>query len=190
MRTAHQRCVRAARTRARPSRVALTHGLGARPCVPSGIGRRCLKIASRACVPFRAQLRPFLMRPCRAHPWQSVLRLVEAWVATTGVPCDCPPAPPPAKRSRGRPRRNVDGCRMCWRSLAADRDLMPPHDLSLATRCLHDLRFEHPDLDPAAVVEALKVALPAAGFAVTSRLSAQPRLCDGGASTTTITTAL
>jgi len=68
---------------------------------------------------------------------------------------------------------------MCWRSLAADRDLMPPHDLSLATRCLHDLRFEHPDLDPAAVVEALKAALPAAGFAVTSRLSAQPRLRDG-----------
>ena len=161
---AHQRCVRAARTRARPSRVALTHGLGARPCVPSGIGRRCLKIASRACVPFRAQVRPFLMRPCRAHPWQSVLRLVEAWVATTGVACGCPPAPPPAKRSRGRPRRHIDGCRTCWRSLAADRDLPPPHDLSPSLRaCLHDLRLEHPSsgrmsgLDPAAVVQALHV---------------------------------
>jgi hypothetical protein len=35
------------------------------------------------------------------------------------------------------------------------------------------------DLDEAAVVAALKVALPAAGFAVTNRLSAQPWLRDG-----------
>ncbi len=34
------------------------------------------------------------------------------------------------------------------RSLAADRDLPPPHDLSLATRCHHDLRFEHPSSVP------------------------------------------
>ena len=118
------------------------------PCVcASWVSGRCLKIAARARVPFRAQLRPSLTRPYRAHPRQPVSRLVEAWVATTGVLCGCPPAPPPAKRSRrprGRPRRHVDGCRACWRSLAADRDLPPPHDLSLATRCHHDLRFEHP----------------------------------------------
>ena len=100
-------------------------------------------------------------------------------MATTGVLCGCPPAPPPAKRPRGRPRQHVDGCRACWRSLAADRDLPPPHDLSLATRCAHELRFEHPGLEEAAVVAALKVALPAAGFAVTDRLSAQPWLRDG-----------
>ena len=110
-------------------------------CVHPGSAGRCLKIAARARVPFRAQLRPSLTRPYRAHPRQPVSRLVEAWVATTGVLCGCPPAPPPAKRSRrprGRPRRHVDGCRACWRSLAADRDLPPPHDLSLATRCHHD----------------------------------------------------
>ena len=55
-------------------------------------------------------------------------------MATTGVLCGCPPAPPPAKRPRGRPRQHVDGCRACWRSLAADRDLPPPHDLSLTKR--------------------------------------------------------
>ena len=91
-------------------------------------------------------------------------------MATTGVLCGCPPAPPPAKRPRGRPRQHVDGCRACWRSLAADRDLPPPHDLSLATRCLHELLFERPGLEEAAVVAALKLALPAAGFAVTDRL--------------------
>ena len=100
-------------------------------------------------------------------------------MATTGVLCGCTPAPPPAKRPRGRPRQHVDGCRACWRSLAADRDLPPPHDLSLATRCLHELRFERPGLEEAAVVAALKLALPAAGFAVTDRLSAQPWLRDG-----------
>ncbi len=110
------------------------------PCVcASWVSGRCLKIAARARVPFRAQLRPSLTRPYRAHPRQPVSRLVEAWVATTGVLCGCPSAPPPAKRPRGRPRRHVDGCRACWRSLAADRDLPPPHDLPpLATRCHHD----------------------------------------------------
>ena len=111
-------------------------------CVHPGSAGRCLKIAARARVPFRAQLRPSLTRPYRAHPRQPVSRLVEAWVAPTGVLCGCPPAPPPAKRSRrprGRPRRHVDGCRACWRSLAADRDLPPPHDRPpLATRCHHD----------------------------------------------------
>ena len=105
-------------------------------------------------------------------------------MATTGVLCGCPPAPPPAKRPRGRPRQHVDGCRACWRSLAADRDLPPPHDLSLATRCLHELRFERPGLEEAAVVAALKLALPAAGFAVTDRLSAQPWLRDGARTAT------
>ena len=88
-------------------------------------------------------------------------------MASTGVACTCEPNrpveqpleqlveqlveqadEPPAKRRRGRPPRQregndgrdaLDGCRACWRSLAADRpQLPPPHDLSLATRCLHE----------------------------------------------------
>ena len=130
---------------------------------------------------------------------------MHAWVASAGALCDCPPSPtpaapavdavdaidtatanhPPAKRPRGRPAKHASGCRACWRSLAADRDLPPPHDLALATRCLHELRFERADVEEAAVVAALKVALPEAGFVVTDRLSAQLRLRDGTRTATT-----
>ena len=95
------RCVRAARPNA-PSTAPLAHmcthsSLCTLPVCASWVSGRCLKIAARARVPFRAQLRPSLTRPYRAHPRQPVSRLVEAWVATTGVLCGCPPAPPPAK---------------------------------------------------------------------------------------------
>lgn len=180
------RCVRAARPNA-PSTAPLAHmcthsSLCTLPVCASWVSGRCLKIAARARVPFRAQLRPSLTRPYRAHPRQPVSRLVEAWVATTGVLCGCPPAPPPAKRSRrprGRPRRHVDGCRACWRSLAADRDLPPPHDLSLATRCHHDPPIRAPVVGaevPASIRGGGRGGAPCGRLrgVTRARLSAQP----------------
>ena len=110
---------------------------------------------------------------------QSISALVDSWVTSTGVACRCPPLQPPAKRGRGRPPGDIGGCRSCWRSLTADRVLPPPHNLSLATRCLHELRYDHPDLEARAVDEALKTSLLTFGFRLTNRTTARLPLRDG-----------
>ena len=100
--------------------------------------------------------------------------LAESWVRSTGLHCDCPVDVPPVKRPRGRPRQYVDGCRRCWRSLCTDRDFPSPHGVSLATRFVE----EHPDLSRQVATEALKHALPAAGFILTQLTAVLP-LPDG-----------
>ena len=91
---------------------------------------------------------------------------MEAWVTATGERCGCV-REPPAKRKRGRPATlRVGKCRSCWRSLATDRFVPPPHNLSLLSRCIHDLRAEDSGLDTAPVREALMTALVDAGFEV------------------------
>lgn len=94
-----------------------------------------------------------------------------------GAVCDCAEYEPPAKRQRGRSLQFVAGCRRCWRSLTTDRELMSPHGLSLASRCVED----HPDLTRHVVVEALKLVLPRAGFCIRRQTMALT-LCDGSRS--------
>ena len=107
-------------------------------------------------------------------PPQAILPQVGAWVASAGLCCNCACDELPTKRSRGRPKLHADACRHCWRSLCADRDLPAPHNLSLASRCLQD----HPQFDERALVEALKLALPDAGYSITRRTVRLP-LSDG-----------
>jgi hypothetical protein len=109
---------------------------------------------------------------------QLIFDLVARWIASTGFVCDCHPPELPAKRGRGRPPKEKGACRACWRSFAADRALSPPHDLSLATRCLHELRYTLPDLEASDVKEALHIALPKAGFRL-EYASVRPLLRDG-----------
>ena len=101
--------------------------------------------------------------PVPADRWQPIAPLVDAWVASAGTHCECPPFVHPQK-TKGRPRTHVVGCRRCWRSLSADRDLSPPHGLSLATRCLSELRESHPGVARLDVEKALRKALTASGF--------------------------
>ena len=84
--------------------------------------------------------------------------------------CSCRPALV-GKRKRGRPPSNPS---CCWRLLSLDRpDLPPPHNISLASRCFHELCYERRDLLPTlslqTVANALAGALPKLGFRITSR---------------------
>ena len=101
-----------------------------RACHSSHLPSRLLSPPERSpCLQIlRSRRHAFLARePVKCaphHHWrwfQAIFELVEQWVASTGVACECPPPQPPAKRARGRPPRVTGGCRTCWRSFAANR---------------------------------------------------------------------